>query len=194
MLVQREPRLPSIQAPSYSDCHKGVVDKEMSPLECCLQAIKSLTRIMQDLKDLSESTNESSDGISSDVNALLRLVSYFLYCPLWAAHRYFETLHNQIARDLISTDAARRQARRVTHFKKCWDDLYQWVLLALATSQPISNIPTEILQVASPHPMLVEVPSIGAVELLLRVVAEAQGSNDIGVYPKSLFSFVFAKS
>ena len=129
MLVQRQPRLPNIQAPSYCDCHRGVVDREMSSLECRWQAIKSLTRIMQDSNDLSEATNEPSEGISSDVNALLCLVSY-LYCPLWAAREDFETLRQQNYRSVISTDAARRQAARLRGLTESWDRLCHLILLA----------------------------------------------------------------
>ena len=73
MWVHREPEFPHNMAPSYDDCHRGVVEKDMQPFECCWEVLKSLTIIIKCLKTVRESQNAPSDGMLGDASGLLCL-------------------------------------------------------------------------------------------------------------------------
>jgi hypothetical protein len=189
MFVQREAERQSYTAPSADKCRMGLVTTDMRAFECCIDAIEALIFIMKELKIVLRWRNVPIPNLCADAADLLLLTNYLLRWPLGVAKTYLDTLLTQNSRIPNQlTDGFRRDIEELRQRHQKYK--VKWRTLALLTAEiehtlcslsNVSPIRVRLLQFedkTDEDPM--DIPSLGAVELLLRVVAEAKESRLIG--------------
>ncbi|KAL9038496.1 MAG: hypothetical protein Q9214_005256 [Letrouitia sp. 1 TL-2023] len=189
IFVQREPERQYYPAPSAVKCRTGLVKTDMRAYECCIAATEALILVMTDLKKVLERETILISNFHLDTADLLLLTNYLLLWPLKEATRYVDILilqHEQTPGNLPESSREEKRQLRQRHkeyFKK-WDKLFHMTveieeaLLSLHNIQPIRERLRQFL--VRDDQDVPNIPALGVVELLLRVVAEAEESNLIG--------------
>lgn len=190
MFVQREPERQYYPAPSARRCQAGCENKDMRAFECCAQAIKSLLFIMKDLKRVLECDNVPLKDIRPDATDLLYLVHYLLRWPLRKAYDYIHSWQPESnddsdpnTADAETTPLEERDARDI--YRDDWEDLLHLTcqIDTLLTQPGAANVRAKLRSFQNqPNSNVEGTPALGAVELLLRVVAEASQSTLICKY------------
>lgn len=171
MFVNRETNIPYIKALSFDECSGDVALKELTAFESGIKVINAFQEIISDLNNVPLA---DENDISSDVRDLLCLISYFINWPLLAGRQAYTILCTRGGRKKISDG----QSCDEKAYKDLWDKLYDSTLEQLLARGSQSTLLTGFTK----HNHEVEIPRLGTIELLLRIVAASGNSNNIGKY------------
>lgn len=168
MLVEKETDIPYVEALSLDECHEDGALTDLRGSESRIKIMEALQLIINDLNSV---PHASSDEIRGDVYHILHLISYFINWPLLVGRRTFTNVSGKqkLSDKLIYLGEI---------YKDLWEKLYNSTIQQLATWQ----CPSTLLTHFTKPDTKVEIPRLGVVELLFRIVAESEKTNDIGKY------------
>ena len=187
--VQREPERQYYLAPSGAKCLEGLVKTDMRAYECCIAAIEALILVMTELGKVLNWRGLQISNLRLDIADLLLLTNYLLRWPLKEAHKYMNTFilqHLQTPNRLSnsSNEEIKQLTQRHKGYKQKWMKLLNMTTKIekdLCSLHDVPSIREKLTQFQDRDDQDVpDIPALGAVELLLRVVAEAKGSDLIG--------------
>ena len=184
MFVQRELERQYCTAPSAAKCKAGLATPDMRAFECCVGAITTLILVMENLKKVLGWRDLPVANLCADATDLLLLTMYLLRWPLKEAKTYLENIcvqHRQMPG--CFTEGFQAQIKEMQEYQK--EYVKRWGKLRLLTA----GVEEKLCSMSETSPKIRErllgseddtnkdvknIPSLGAVELLLRVVAEAK--------------------